>query len=93
MSDLFGNHIVGFPTRRLKCIFLKKQKVLNLRPLILSLRIHAYVIYRFLKIVKTENFQLKYFDIFLIFVQNIDCGYKSELPDRGDSNEYQQSMF
>ena len=20
MSDLFGNHIVGFPTRRLKCI-------------------------------------------------------------------------
>ena len=20
MSDLFGNHIVGFPTRRLKCV-------------------------------------------------------------------------
>ena len=24
---------------------------------------------------KTENFQLKNFDIFLIFAQNIDCGY------------------
>ena len=23
MSDLFGNHIVGFPTRRLICILLK----------------------------------------------------------------------
>ena len=24
---------------------------------------------------KIENFQLKIFDIFLIFAQNIDCGY------------------
>ena len=23
MSDLFGNHIVGFPTRRLKSMYLK----------------------------------------------------------------------
>ena len=34
---------------------------------------------------KIENFQLKMFDIFLIFAQNINC--------RGGSNEYQQSMF
>ena len=31
--------------------------------------------------------------IFLIFAQNIDCGYSLELPCQGSSNEYQQSMF
>ena len=31
--------------------------------------------------------------MFHIFVQNIDCGYVSESPYRGDSNEYPQSMF
>ena len=31
--------------------------------------------------------------IFLISAQNIDCGYSLEPPRRGDSNEYQQSMF
>ena len=29
----------------------------------------------------------------LIFAQNIDCGYTLELPQRGGSNEYPQSMF
>ena len=42
---------------------------------------------------KIENFQLKTFDIFLIFAQNIDCGYTLEPPHRGGSNEYPQSMF
>ena len=42
---------------------------------------------------KTEHFQLKKFDIFLIFAQNIDCGYTLEPPRRGGSNEYPQSMF
>ena len=28
--------------------------------------------------VKIENFQVKNFDIFLIFAQNIDCGYTLE---------------
>ena len=36
---------------------------------------------------------MKIFDIFLIFAQNIDCGYTSEPPHRGGSNEYPQSMF
>ena len=40
-----------------------------------------------------ENFQLKIFDTFLIFAQNIDCGYTLEPPRRGGSNEYPQSMF
>ena len=31
--------------------------------------------------------------IFLIPAQNIDCGYSLELPHRGGSNEYPQSMF
>ena len=35
----------------------------------------------------------KEFDIFLIFAQNIDCGYTLEPPRRGGSNEYPQSMF
>ena len=40
-----------------------------------------------------KNCQLKNFDIFLIFAQNIDCGYTLEPPRRGGSNEYLQSMF
>ena len=32
-------------------------------------------------------------DIFLIFAQNIDCGYTLEPPRRGGSNECPQSMF
>ena len=42
---------------------------------------------------KNENFYWKFFDIFLIFAQNIDCGYTLEPPRRGGSNEYPQSMF
>ena len=45
------------------------------------------------KVVKNENFQWKCFDIFNMFVQNIDCGYTLEPPHRGGSNEYPQSMF
>ena len=47
----------------------------------------------FFSYVKNENFQSKIFDIFLIFAQNIDCGYTLELSRRGGSNEYPQSMF
>ena len=45
------------------------------------------------KVVKNENFHQKNFDIFLIFAQNIDCGYTLEPPRRGGSNEYPQYMF
>ena len=45
------------------------------------------------EVVKNENFQKKNFDIFLIFAQIIDCGYTLELPRRGGSNEFPQSMF
>ena len=41
---------------------------------------------------KNENFQWTNFNIFLIFAQNIDCGYTLP-PQRGCSNEYPQSMF
>ena len=44
-------------------------------------------------VVYDENFQWKNFDIFLIFAQNIDCGYMLEPPRRDGSNEYPQSMF
>ena len=46
-----------------------------------------------LKVVKNENFQKKIFDIFLIFAQNIDCGYKLEPPHLGGFYECPQSMF
>ena len=42
---------------------------------------------------KIENFQIKNANTFLISAQNIDCGYLLELPQRGGSNEYPQSMF
>ena len=31
--------------------------------------------------------------IFIILLKNIDCGYSLELPCRGGSNGYPQSMF
>ena len=42
---------------------------------------------------KKDNFQMKMFDIFLIFAQKIDCGYTFEPAQRGGSNEYPQYMF
>ena len=42
---------------------------------------------------KNDNFQMKNSDIFLIFAQNIDCGYTLEPPHGGGSNEYPRSMF
>ena len=35
---------------------------------------------------KIDNFQRNFFDIFLIFAQNIDCGYTLEPPRRGDKS-------
>ena len=46
-----------------------------------TLRKHAHAIMQYieiLKVVKNENFHPKIFDIFLIFAQNIDCGYTLE---------------
>ena len=48
---------------------------------------------QYTEIFELENFQLKKFDLFLIFAINIDCGYTLEPPQRGGSNEYPQSMF
>ena len=58
--------MVGFPMQRLRC----------------PLRKHAHVIYRKCFDDKNENFHRKKIDIFLIFAQNIDCGYTLELPQR-----------
>ena len=58
-----------------------------------TLRKLAHAIYRKFLGCKNENFNWKFFDIFLIFAQNIDCGYTLEPPRRGGSNEYPQSMF
>ena len=42
---------------------------------------------------KNVHFQMNLIILFLIFAQNIDCGYTLEPPRRGGSNEYPQSMF
>ena len=42
---------------------------------------------------KTEKFQIKNSDIFQNSAQNVDCGYPSEPPRRGGSNDYPQSML
>ena len=41
-----------------------------------------------LKVVKNENFHSKIFDIFLIFAQNIDCGYTLEAVLTSTHNLY-----
>ena len=48
--------------------------------ILVALRKHAYL--NILKILqpKKDSFQIKTFDIFLIFAQNIDCGYSLEPP-------------
>ena len=59
-----------------------------------TLRKLTHAIYRKFFGCKNEKFQWKNFDIFLIFAQNIDCGYTfREPPRRGGSNEYPQCMF
>ena len=65
----------------------------NLRTYSKTLRKLARAINRDFLALKIENFQLKNVDSFLIFAQNIDCGYMLEPPRRGGSNEYPQSMF
>ena len=65
----------------------------NLLPAGTTLRKQAYS--NILKILQTksENVQIKMFDIFHIPVQNIDCGYSLEPPLQGGFNEYLQSTF
>ena len=45
-----------------------------------SLRKHAHAIYKKIFGCKNEKFHWKNFDVFLIFAQNIDCGYTLEPP-------------
>ena len=58
-----------------------------------TLRKHAYSNILKISPPKTEKNSVKISDIFHISVQNIDCEYSLELPRRGSSNEYPQSMF
>ena len=44
-------------------------------------------------LLKNWKFLDKNSDNFHISAQNIDYGYSLELPQRGSSNEYSQSMF
>ena len=42
---------------------------------LLALRKHAHAIYSNISRLQNVNFQMKNYNIFLIFAQNIDCGY------------------
>ena len=57
-----------------------------------TLRKHAYSNILKISPPKTESFQIKIL-IFFIFLHKTDCEYSLELPHRGSSNEYPQSMF
>ena len=59
----------------------------------ITLRKHAYSNILIILPPKNENFQTKNSDIFHVSAQNIDCGYSLEMPRRGGSNEYPQSIF
>ena len=61
--------------------------------LAISLRKHAYSNILNISPPKNENFQIKKSDRFYISAENIACGYSLELPRRGSSNRYPQSMF
>ena len=59
-----------------------------------TLRTHTHAIYRgFFNVVKMKNFSRSFWIFFLFLLQNIDCEYSLELPHRGGSYEYPQSMF
>ena len=59
-----------------------------------SLRKHAYSnILNILQPKTREKFQIKFFYIFHISSQNIDCGYSLEPPRRGSFNKCPQSML
>ena len=48
----------------------------------IALRKHVYAIYCVISRLKNDNFQVKNCDIFLIFAQNIDCGYTEAVLTR-----------
>ena len=54
---------------------------------------YAYFIIIYLTAVKLENFQSKFFDFFLTFAQNMDCGYTLEPHSQGGSKQYLLFMF
>ena len=58
----------------------------------MTLRKHAHAMYINLFGCKKSQISFVIFDSFLIFAQNIDCGYTLEPPRGGGSNEYPQSM-
>ena len=55
---------------------------------LISLRKLAHAIKIYYLSLKNSKFSSEKNDIFLIFAQNIDCGYTLEPPRRGGSNEY-----
>ena len=62
------------------CTYITKTYLYNVDPL----KPHFYIV----KLGFTEGMLF-----FLFLLKNIDCGYSLELPHRGRSNGYPQSMF
>ena len=72
---------------------LQAEKGWNKPDIMFSLRKHAHATYGCVFSCKNRNIHQKDVDVFIVFAQNIDCGYTIEPPRRGGSNKYQQSMF
>ena len=77
----------------LKCLLLHLTLVLLNPGFPCPLRKHAYFKYTENFATKKSNFLIKNSDILHISAQTIDCGYSLELPRRGGSNKYPQSMY
>ena len=75
-----------------------KNKYAAMKPCSLSITIHQKTCLYNFDPLKPHFYTVKLgftggYIIFLISAQNIDCGYLLELPRRGSSNKYPQSMF
>ena len=80
---LVNLYLMGLDTTgRLSAIFLSQ-----------ALRKHPYSNVLGILPPKNENFHMKNSCSFHISAQNIDYGYSLELPKRGGSNEYPNSVF
>ena len=99
VSDLVGNPNCWFLLKIFTLYNLEKICILHGHVFVMVIISHTVTktcpcnIQRIFFCCKNENSQCTNFDIFLIFAQNIDCGYTLGPPRRGGSNEYLKSLF
>ena len=99
MSDLVGNRNCWFLLKIFTLYNLEKICILHGHVFVMVIISYTITktcpcnIQRIFFCCKNENSQCTNFEIFLIFAQNIDCGYTLGPPRRGGSNEFLKSLF